>query len=188
MGDPDDDPTDGSDTTDITDGSDTTTPTDGAASTDDPECLDGPFLLDAMLGTLATYLRMCGYDAAYALDDDRATEADDELLRSARAEGRTLLTRDVALAAWAGDRGYLLEAREVEDQLRTLREAGLALELPARPTRCGSCNGPLEPFPAGAARPDHAPADRRLWHCRDCGQPFWKGSHWERVRETLAGL
>lgn len=33
------------------------------------------FLLDAMLGTLTTYLRMCGYDAAYALDHE--IEADD---------------------------------------------------------------------------------------------------------------
>ena len=32
-------------------------------------------LLDAMLGKLATYLRMCGHDAAYALD--RGVEADD---------------------------------------------------------------------------------------------------------------
>ncbi|MFW6382904.1 MAG: Mut7-C RNAse domain-containing protein, partial [Haloferacaceae archaeon] len=31
-------------------------------------------MLDAMLGKLATYLRMCGYDAAYVLDgvDDPA--------------------------------------------------------------------------------------------------------------------
>ena len=187
MVDPDDD---GTDATDPADGSDTTTPTDGSAITDptDDDRLNGPFLLDAMLGTLATYLRMCGYDAAYALDDGRATEADDELLRSAREEDRTLLTRDVELADRAGDRGYLLHSREVEDQLRTLREAGLTLELAARPTRCGRCNGPLEPFPEDAARPDHAPEDRPLWRCRDCGQAFWKGSHWVRVRETLAGL
>ena len=29
-------------------------------------------LVDVMCGTLATYLRMCGYDAAYALDLDVA--------------------------------------------------------------------------------------------------------------------
>lgn len=57
---------------------------------------DGPFLLDAMCGTLATYLRMCGYDVAYALDRD--AEADDRLLDLAAAEDRTLVTRDRELA------------------------------------------------------------------------------------------
>jgi len=92
-----------------------------------PDALAGPFLLDVMLGKLATYLRMCGHDAAYALDEGRDTEADDELLAAARAEDRTLLTRDVQLAERADDRGFLLEARDVTDQLRELHEAGLGL-------------------------------------------------------------
>jgi len=53
-------------------------------------------LVDAMLGKLARYLRMCGYDAAYALD--RGLEADEDLLAVARDEGRQLLTRDRQLA------------------------------------------------------------------------------------------
>jgi uncharacterized protein with PIN domain len=147
--------------------------------------LDGPFLLDAMLGKLAVYLRMCGYDAAYALD--RGVEADDELLRLARAEGRMLLTRDVQLAERAGEQGLLLTEREVEDQLRALREAGLSLELDDRPARCGNCNGPVERV-ADSERDADAPDDRPVWACAECGQQFWKGSHWDRVRETLAEL
>ena len=56
-------------------------------------------LCDVMLGSLVTYLRMCGYDAADALD--RGIEADERLLELAREEGRTLLTRDRQLAARA---------------------------------------------------------------------------------------
>ncbi|TKX52332.1 hypothetical protein EXE45_19560, partial [Halorubrum sp. SP9] len=52
-----------------------------------------------MCGKLATYLRLCGYDAAYALD--RGVEADDRLLDLAADEGRTLVTRDRELAARA---------------------------------------------------------------------------------------
>jgi uncharacterized protein with PIN domain len=47
-------------------------------------------LVDATVG-LATYLRMCGHDAAYALD--RGVEADDALLELARIEERRLVTR-----------------------------------------------------------------------------------------------
>ncbi|QLG60556.1 Mut7-C RNAse domain-containing protein [Halorarum salinum] len=142
-------------------------------------------LLDAMLGTLATYLRMCGYDAAYALD--RGIEDDDRLRGLAAAEGRRLLTRDASLADRT-DGALLLESREVTDQLRELRAAGLDLSLPDRPTRCGTCNGPLAWLDDSEPRPSNAPADGPTWRCRDCGQHFWKGSHWDDVRDTLARL
>ncbi|MFB6080910.1 MAG: Mut7-C RNAse domain-containing protein [Haloferacaceae archaeon] len=146
------------------------------------------FLLDAMLGALATYLRICGHDAAYALD--RGIEADDRLLAWARAEDRLLVTRDAALAARAGDRGLPIERREVLDQLRELRAAGVPLALPERPTRCGSCNGVLDPVPAGGETPAYAPdpAETDCYRCRDCGQVFWRGSHWDDVGERLASL
>ncbi|MFB6281739.1 MAG: Mut7-C RNAse domain-containing protein [Haloferacaceae archaeon] len=145
-------------------------------------------LLDAMLGSLATYLRMCGHDAAYALD--RGIEADDRLLALARDEDRLLVTRDAALASRAGERALLVESRDVTDQLRDLRAAGLDLSLPDRPARCGTCNGPLAPVPTDGTTPDYAPdpADTGCFRCRDCGQVFWRGSHWDDVRERLAGL
>lgn len=147
-----------------------------------------PFLVDVMCGGLVSYLRMCGYDTAYA--GDRNLEADDDLLAVARGEDRTILTRDVALAARVEDAdAILLESREVEAQLAELEEAGVRLELADEPTRCGRCNGPLERVsetpdstPEYAPDPDEEP----LWQCRDCEQWFWTGSHWDRVRETLA--
>lgn len=141
-----------------------------------------------MCGTLATYLRFCGYDAAYALD--RGIEADDALLDVAREEDRTLITRDISLADRAGDRGLLLRDREVEGQLRELADAGCEVTLAERPTRCGTCNGPVERVSADADVPEYAPApaEHPVWHCRSCGQHFWKGSHWRRVRDTLADL
>ena len=163
-------------------------------------------LLDVMCGTLATYLRMCGYDAAYALD--RGIEADDRILSIATAEDRTLITRDRQLAA-RDDGALLLTERDVLDQLREVAEAGLPVELAAEPTRCGACNGLVERVgPAGADvgpddRPEYVPDDvgaspaadpstggldadpRPAWRCRDCGRWFWKGSHWASVAERL---
>ncbi|MFB6194262.1 MAG: Mut7-C RNAse domain-containing protein [Halobaculum sp.] len=175
-----------------------------------------------MLGKLATYLRMCGHDAAYALD--RGVEADDRLRVLADREDRRLLTRDEALA----DRtpgAILLTERAVTDQLRELDAAGVDLRLAARPARCGRCNGPVElaaepsdaspdstdlpdtPDPSDTPdppngptdsadtsdspdrdRPEYVPGDVRAWRCLDCGQWFWKGSHWDRVAETLAAV
>jgi len=145
---------------------------------------DGPLLLDVMLGKLARVLRMCGYDAAYALD--RGVEDDDRLREIAAREGRTLLTRDEELARRAAD-GVLLRTRHVDAQLAELDERGFDLSLPAEPTRCATCNGRLAD--AEPPHPDHVPDDAaRVWRCVDCGQRYWKGSHWDDVRTRLASL
>ncbi|SFS02638.1 hypothetical protein SAMN05216559_2670 [Halomicrobium zhouii] len=153
-------------------------------------------LLDTMCGKLATYLRMCGYDAAYALDagegesiDSRDAPDDDELLARADAEDRTILTRDRRLADRAAD-AVLLTERDVADQLRELADVGFNLDLPDEPSRCGNCNSTLEPVDATESTPEHAPdpAETDVWRCVDCGQCFWQGSHWDDVAETLAGL
>jgi uncharacterized protein with PIN domain len=145
------------------------------------------FLLDTMLGKLATYLRMCGYDAAYTLDD--GIEDDDVILARLRETDRTLVTRNTGLADRAPD-AILIESRDVEAQLRELAAVGLDLSLPAEPTRCGVCNGPVERVghdePTPAYAPD--PADTEVWRCLDCGQHFWQGSHWDDVAATLSEL
>lgn len=153
----------------------------------EPATMSRTLLLDVMCGGLVAHLRMCGHDAAYA--GDRGLEDDDELLAVARREGRTILTRDVALAGRAGD-AILLEAREPEEQLRELHHAGIELTLDDEPSRCGACNGPLERVDDDGRTPTYAPdpAVEPVWQCRDCGQAFWTGSHWDRVAETLEGI
>jgi hypothetical protein len=152
----------------------------------DPDRVDR-LLLDAMLGKLARYLRMCGYDAAYALD--RGVEADDALLALATDEDRTLVTRDCQLATRA-PRSVRIDSRAIDGQLRELREVGFELSLPAEPARCGRCNGPVARVAATDSVPEYAPdpGETRCYRCLDCGQVFWKGSHWEDVRERLDGL
>jgi hypothetical protein len=153
----------------------------------DEAAVDDRFLLDAMLGKLATYLRMCGHDAAYALDRDVVD--DDALLQVTRTEDRQLVTRDVQLAGRADD-GLLVESREVTAQLRELAAAGVDLSLASRPARCGACNGPVERVPADASVPETVPDpdETAVWQCIDCGQRFWKGSHWDDVRDRLERL
>jgi uncharacterized protein with PIN domain len=142
---------------------------------------------DAMLGTLATYLRMCGHDTAYALDRD--VEAADRVAALARHEERTLLTRNRSLAA-TEDEAILVEPHEIDAQLGVLADAGVELSLPDEPTQCSVCNGSLVPVAATERTPDYAPDPDRegVWRCPDCGQHFWRGSHWDDVAETLAEL
>jgi uncharacterized protein with PIN domain len=155
--------------------------------TGDDHPTDEAFLVDTMLGSLATYLRMCGYDAAYA--GDRGIERDDDLLALASTERRRLLTRNRALADRT-DRSLLLSSRDVVEQLAELVEAGVPLDVEETPTYCGDCNGRLESVDRTEPTPKYAPDphDEAVWRCRECGQHFWKGSHWDDVAETLADL
>ncbi|MHB9288283.1 Mut7-C RNAse domain-containing protein [Halobacteriales archaeon Cl-PHB] len=144
-------------------------------------------LLDVMLGKLATYCRLCGYDAAYALDRD--AESDAAVLEWAADEDRTVVTRDRSLAAAAPD-AILVRSKAARDQLAELQAAGLALELADPPERCSRSNGSLERVEPDEPTPEYAPAppDPAVWRCVDCGQHFWRGSHWDDVAATLAGI
>lgn len=144
-------------------------------------------LVDAMCGDLVPYLRLCNHDTVFALDRD--IETDRRLLAVASAEDRTIITRDRDLARQARD-AVFLERADTDAQLRGLLAAGVDLSPATTPQYCGQCNGPLVAVPADRSTPDYAPspAERDCWRCQDCGQYFWKGSHWERMTDRLAGL
>lgn len=139
-----------------------------------------------MLGTLAKWLRILGYDAAYdpALDDY-------QLRRLARAEDRVLLTRDEALARQRGVRTLLIESQVLEEQLRQVQSE---LDFEAAPSfsRCPVCNEVLAPLSREAARarvPAYvARAHDRFRLCPGCGRVYWRGSHWQQMEERLASL
>src|SRR5512135_145096 len=96
------------------------------------------FLADNMLGRLATWLRLLGYDTAYL---PRADDA--ELARIARAEDRILLTRDVELTRRRGLRYILIESEKIEGQLEQLART-LHLTAQEAFSRCAICNILLE--------------------------------------------
>ncbi len=122
-----------------------------------------------MLGKLARWLRILGYDTELA-----SREKDSELMVRARTEGRILLTRDKSI------QGIHLPDR-LEDQLVFLAKLGLTIPPEPRPRRCPVCNGELEPIQAGLPEGvDHG------WKCRKCGKLYWEGSHWRRMKAFLA--
>lgn len=145
------------------------------------------FLLDAMVGKLAVYLRVCGYDTAYTLD--REIEADEAITALAEQEDRRLVTRDVELAARIDD-ALCLRSRDVTDQLAELADAGIELDIAEEPTRCGRCNGSILAVSPDTEAPEYAPdpAETDCWRCRSCGQLFWKGSHYDQMKKTLGNV
>ena len=143
------------------------------------------FLADAMLGRLARWLRLLGFDTAYD-----AAIADADLARRAFEEGRIVLTRDRALPdEWRLPRVLVLRSETPGEQLRELARV-FPLRRAARLfSRCSRCNAPLEevaPAAVAARVPARVLARRPLFHrCRGCGRVYWAGSHVERIRRAL---
>jgi hypothetical protein len=148
------------------------------------------FLADGMLGSLARWLRMLGYDVEYAAD-----LPDEKLLAKAKTSNRILLTKDVELYRAASRRliqVYMVEGRSKAEVLAGLsRRFKLDLCLNPDSSRCPLCNSPLKSVkrceiekivPANVLR-----RKRRFWVCINprCGKVYWRGSHWDKIKETL---
>lgn len=139
-------------------------------------------LVDAMLGRLARWLRLMGYDAAYWRDG-----SDSALIRKARAEDRLVVTRDHQLAGRRGVRAILVASESLDEQIAEVRA-----ELKGNPepfSRCPECNGKLEDLSAEAARPRVPPY---VWHtqslfrqCPGCSRVYWRGTHWPGMQARL---
>ncbi len=143
-------------------------------------------LADGMLGSLAKWLRILGYDTLYFPNAD-----DDELARIARAEGRILLTRDEGLARRRGLKTLLIESEQLKEQLRqVIANVGPASGEPF--SRCPLCNTPLQKVKKEAVRGRVPPYIFRTQEhfslCPHCGKIFWRGTHWKRMREEIAHL
>lgn len=142
------------------------------------------FVADNMLGSLARWLRMLGYDTVYSRE-----MTDDEIVRLAQSEGRHILTRDKDLAARPN--ATMVAQDDLDAQLQTLRDV-FELRYDESAIRCSTCNGDLvavqkeevaASVPAGALE-----SNAEFWRCRVCGKIYWKGTHWHGIMERLRRL
>ncbi|MDH7502342.1 MAG: Mut7-C RNAse domain-containing protein [Verrucomicrobiota bacterium] len=161
-------------------------PTAGTRHADKPQV----FWCDAGLGGLARWLRAAGYVARWeeAIDDA-------DLLARAENEHAAVISTD----------SLLLERRNVVDgrvrvfwvppacgvagQMRlVLRRWNL---VPREPL-CMLCSGVLDRVDKESVR-DRIPPRTYRWLdeyyvCRGCGRLFWRGTHWQRIRNQLERL
>ncbi len=144
------------------------------------------FIADAMLGRLARWLRLLGFDTLYYRDI-----SDGDLLKHAVREERILLTRDTHFLN-IKNLGKLLMLHS-DCPLEQVREVLAAFDIKAFcPARCPGCNGALSPADKKEVRdlvPEHIFfAHSSFQSCRSCGKVFWEGTHLKRFRERIGPL
>lgn len=142
------------------------------------------FVADAMLGTLAKWLRILGYDTHFDPDLD-----DHQLVRLARAEDRVLLTRDRDLSRRRGLHVLLVTGERLDAQVAQVL-ADLDLVSNQSFSRCPVCNEPLADADREMVR-SRVPAyvaqtQERFKTCPTCQRIYWRGTHWQQMDEQLA--
>lgn len=146
------------------------------------------FIADCMLGKLAKWLRMLGYDTEFIPD-----AADDELVRVAVREDRILLTRDTRLCErrMVRRRCVFVDWGTTAAQVRQV-VAALGLEVSEERlfTRCAVCNGEITPIPKaeveGRVPPYVYQNQDEFGYCSRCDRLYWRGTHVQHVLEALS--
>ena len=146
------------------------------------------FLADAMLGKLAKWLRILGYDVTYWKSPDP-----DHFFLCAREEGRTILTKNRRLPKEAqGLRVLLIESDFWREQVAQVVRAFRLRPGQARYRRCLLCNRRLLSVPKERVQgkvPDFVYVQQESFHrCPQCGRVYWQGSHLSAMTHTLSQI
>jgi hypothetical protein len=147
------------------------------------------FLADRMLGKLAKYLRMLGFDTFYFTDQEACP-----LIERAAKENRIILTRDTALRKIAPPSSSLFIAENLpfNQLLEVVRTFGITSGELQPFSRCLRCNQGLinkSPEAVASAVPHYVlELHQKFSVCPRCGRVYWEGSHKNRMERMVDRL
>ncbi len=143
------------------------------------------FIVDCMLGKLAKWLKILGFDAVFFSKIE-----DSELLALAKKEKRILLTRDNGLIEKSREiRTLFIESEDWNRQIEQVLD-DFELWQDIRPySRCIECNAELKDLPKDRARNlvtqfVYEKVDA-FAICPSCDRVFWKGTHHQDMEVKL---
>ena len=146
------------------------------------------FIVDTMLGKLARWLRILGYDTLY-----NTKFTDDDLFFKAHLEKRILLTRDRELANRMNpDFCLYITPLIVREQLKQVIIKFSLNTKNAIFTRCTICNDLVQPISKDDIE-NEVPriiynSVQEFVHCKKCNKIYWPGSHIKNVNQILVEL
>ena len=147
------------------------------------------FFADVMLGSLARWLRILGFDTCY---DNRIEDV--ELVERCLREDRVALTRDRGLVRRRALKQCLLvEGNALDQQLSEVFSYTDSTVIPGLIlTRCVECNLPIETIEKSRIQkevPAFVYRSQSLFRrCPGCRRVYWAGTHRERILDRLQEL
>jgi uncharacterized protein with PIN domain len=144
------------------------------------------FIADVMVGKLARWLRVLGYDVVYSNKFE-----DDEILQIASSENRIILTRDVAFSERCHRRTLKVLFIQHNDWRSQLRQVLNAFDLKDfNPlSRCIECNSALveidKPDVQARVPPYVYSTQDRFSLCPSCSRIYWRGTHVDAILSRI---
>jgi len=143
------------------------------------------FIADVMVGKLARWLRVLGFDVLYS----NAYE-DDELIRIAEAEDRVILTRDTRLAARRMKaRCVLIASDHYREQLQQVIRTFDLKDFNTL-SRCIECNALLREVDKEEVFERVPPfvylTQQRFAVCPSCHRVYWHGTHVAEILKRIS--
>ena len=147
------------------------------------------FIVDHNVGKLAKWLRMMGYDTLFFNGED-----DSEMIATALAEDRVILTRDTRimerrLVTTGQLKATLIGYETLELQIKQVIET-LNLDIHFKPfSICLECNKPLVERGKEQVRERVLPyvfqSQEQYMECPACHRIYWRGTHWRAMTRKL---
>ncbi len=144
-------------------------------------------LCDQMLGTLAKWLRILGYDTYYAPNEI----TDDDLLKIAKKEKRILITRDKELIIRAKKHTITTIKMQETDLIEQIRKVIKENKIDEKKflSRCSVCNTELLSISKdqvnGKVPPKVFESKEKYWYCPTCSKYYWMGSHYDDMIKRI---
>ena len=143
------------------------------------------FIADTMLGKLARWMSILGYDIVYA-----GLIEDDVLVEKARESGRVICTRDTRISRnWTDVDVFLIHSTKFWEQIQ---EVILSYPMDFSRTaftRCSRCNVVIERVEKSAVLHKLPPLVSQnqeiIYQCPACGNLYWHASHVDHMRALL---
>ena len=147
------------------------------------------FIADTMLGDIAKWLRLLGYDTLYS-----RAYTDNQILEISKRTGRTIVTRDKNLYWRARKRGLRAILVTGDTVVERLAEVAYYARLRLKPdparSRCPECNAPLKEVNKEHVKDRVPPRSYEVYNkfyvCPRCGRVYWEGGHWKNIRRVAA--
>ena len=144
------------------------------------------FITDNMLGKLAKYLRMMGYDTIYPRNFGLS-----ELKRLCENDGYIFLTRSSRMLEILDERFicFIRSQHFSEQLLQVITEFKLELNMDRCFSRCLICNTQLEDVSINDIESDVPgkviSTQSQFKVCKDCHRGYWNGGHTARMLDKF---
>jgi uncharacterized protein with PIN domain len=147
-------------------------------------------LCDQMLGSLAKWLRILGFDTFFA----NSKLNDNQLLNIAKKENRIIISRDkefIKAAIRNNIRSIQIYNIDLDEQLSQVLKQ-LKIDKEKILSRCTICNSKIIKVNKTDIK-DKVPIkvfenNDIYWFCDKCKKYYWTGSHYDKIKQKLEEL